>query len=527
MKSQKKSGDSSILPNIKSQVFLQFVVILLVILCVILLTSTTLYTNIITGMTLSNLRDAVEQIHDIDVYNEDVIKNVEMIERDSSVFIEVYRKAPNDGDGEFSQIIYTKYSYDYYNNEHLGAHKVLESGPFVGFNSGEFVLDKTYSNGSFVGKLKNHNNSYEFYVLVAPGSTADYRVVAAVQFSTIEIQARTVSVTMAIIILLVFIVVSIVIYFYVTQITTPIRKITETTQRMAVEDNPDLRIVTDGKSINSEIDASISSINAMYASWMVTKEKLAERSEFLLEQLHEKELEKKYREEFISGTSHELKTPIAIIQGYAEGAKYSLDDKDTINDYCDTIIDECTKMNNLVVDMMSLSNIQQNADSIEYTDYSITDFIADNLASHEIVFKKHGIKAENLIKDQIIGKSDLKKLPFVINNLISNAISYIGEPKIIRLRYEDVGLSYRIFVFNSGDNIPDDVLEKLWFSFYRHDAARMRNEGHFGLGLSIVKGIQDAHSEQCGVNNTDGGVEFWFDIAKGSLDTDDNDGKKE
>ena len=141
---------------------------------------------------------------------------------------------------------------------------------------------------------------------------------------------------------------------------------------------------------------------------MITKEKLAERSEFLLEQLHEKELEKKYREDFIAGTSHELKTPIAIIQGYAEGAKYALDDKETINEYCDTIIDECTRMNDLVVSMMSLSNIQQNSDSLNYENFSITDFIADDLASHSIVFKKHGIKVENLIHKQIIGKADLR-----------------------------------------------------------------------------------------------------------------------
>ena len=125
---------------------------------------------------------------------------------------------------------------------------------------------------------------------------------------------------MGLIILVVFIAVSIVVYFYVTQITRPIKKITEITQQMAVEDDPNLRIPSGGKSVNTEVDASIESINAMYSSWMITKEKLAERSEFLLEQLHEKELEKKYREDFIAGTSHELKTPIAIIQGYAEGA---------------------------------------------------------------------------------------------------------------------------------------------------------------------------------------------------------------
>lgn len=516
----KVEGAKTLVHNMKAQIFLQFLLIFLVILCVILLTSTSMYTNIITGMTLSNLRDAVEDITYVDVSEPNtVISKVEEIERDHSVFIEVYGKNPSDKKGEYTQVIYSKLSYDrFYNRNSEETHK-QEPSSFVGFLNGDFVVDKEYADGSFAGKLKNPNNSYEFYLLASPGMTGAYRIVAAIPYSTIEQQARTVSITMALIILLVFIAVSIVVYFYVTQITGPIKKITEITQRMAVEDNPDLRIPSGGKSVNTEVDASIASINAMYSSWMITKEKLAERSEFLLEQLHEKELEKKYREEFIAGTSHELKTPIAIIQGYAEGAKYSLDDKETISEYCDTIIDECTRMNDLVVNMMSLSNIQQNSDSLNYEDFSITDFIADDLASHSIVFKKHGIKVENLIHEQIIGKADLKKLPFVINNLISNAISYIGgDTKIIRVRYEDAGLSYRIFVFNSGDNIPEDVLEKLWFSFYRHDAARMRNDGHFGLGLSIVKGIQDAHSEQCGVNNAEGGVEFWFDIGKGSFE---------
>ncbi|HAX83566.1 MAG TPA: hypothetical protein DCY15_03530 [Ruminococcaceae bacterium] len=523
---QNGEGEKTLIRNMKAQVFLQFVLIFMVILCVILLTSTSLYTNIITGMTLSNLRDAVEDVKKVDVsQGEEVIRNVENIERKLSVFIEVYGKNPGDKENEYTQVIYSKYSYDRFYNRNFEKLQTQEPASFVGFKDGNFDIDRDYADGSCIGKLTNPHNSYEFYVLASPGLTGAYQIVVAVPYSTIEQQARTVSITMGLIILLVFIAVSIVVYFYVTQITGPIKKITEITQRMAVEDDPNLRIPSGGKSVNTEVDASIESINAMYSSWMITKEKLAERSEFLLEQLHEKELEKKYREEFIAGTSHELKTPIAIIQGYAEGAKYSLDDKETVNEYCDTIIDECTRMNDLVVNMMSLSNIQQNSDSLNYEDFSITDFIADDLASHSIVFKKHGIKVENLIHEQIVGKADLKKLPFVINNLISNAISYIGgDPKIIRIRYEDVGLSYRIYVFNSGDNIPEDVLEKLWFSFYRHDAARMRNDGHFGLGLSIVKGIQDAHSEQCGVNNAEGGVEFWFDIGKGSLD---NDNKKE
>lgn len=505
--------------KMRSRIFLQFTLILMVILCVILLTSTTMYTNVVTSTTLSNLRKATMEIDKVDVSRDDIILQVEAIERKHSVFIEVYGKTPGDKKGEYNECIYIKYSHDTFYRKNAEKKFVQEPIPLVGYRDGEFKADKTYSSGAAVGKLKNIYNTYEYYVYSTPSETGAYLLVAAVQYSTIELQAMTVSITMGLIILLVFIAVSIVIYFYVTQITNPIRKITEITQEMALQDDPTLRIPSGGKAVNTEVDASIASINAMYSSLMSTKEKLAERSEFLLEQLKEKEIEKKYREEFIAGTSHELKTPIAIIQGYAEGAKYALDDKETITEYCDTIIDECTRMNDLVINMMSLSNIQQNSDSLTFEDFSIKDFISDILAAQSIVFQKHGITVENLISSDIVGKADLKKLPFVINNLLSNAISYIsGDPKIIRLRYEDAGLSYRIFVFNSGKNLPDDVLKKLWFSFYRHDAARLRSDGHFGLGLSIVKGIQDAHSEQCGVNNAAGGVEFWFDVCKGSFD---------
>lgn len=503
----------------RTRVFLQFLLIFLVVLCVIFLTSTSLYVNIIKGLMVSNLRDAADLTKKLDVSASDVIPRVEKIEREYSVYIEVYSKEPGDKSGEYTQLIYGKYSYDTFYHRNDEETTKQEEVLFVGFRDGDFVADRSFSDGSCVGKLTNHANTYEYYALSTPSATGIYQIVVAVQYSTLEQQARTVSVTMGWIILMVFIAVSIVAYFYVTQITKPINSITEYTRRMAVENDPNLRIPSGGNAMNTEVDASIASINAMYSSWIVTKERLAERSEFLLEQLKEKEIEKQYREEFIAGTSHELKTPIAIIQGYAEGAKYSLDDKETVSEYCDTIIDECGRMNDLVINMMSLSNIQQSADSLVWENFSITDFIADILSAQSIVLQKHSINVENLVTQQIYGKADLKKLPFVINNLISNAISYIGDdPRIIRIRYEDVGLSYRIFVFNSGENIAEDVLNKLWFSFYRHDAARLRNDGHFGLGLSIVKGIQDAHSEQCGVNNAEGGVEFWFDIGKGSFD---------
>jgi len=166
--------------------------------------------------------------------------------------------------------------------------------------------------------------------------------------------------------------------------------------------------------------------------------------------------------------------------------------------------------------MMSLSNIQH-TDELCFSDFLINDFIDERMKLHTKIFDKNEISAVNNIKEDIYGYADVSKLQFVINNLISNAVSYIGgDEKRIEFSVEDVGMSYRVVVFNTGDPLPQEDIQKLWDSFYRQDAARLRSEGHFGLGLSIVKAVQDAHSQQCGVVNAKDGVEFWFDIAKGN-----------
>ena len=121
----------------KAQIFLQFVLILLVILCVILLTSTSLYTNIITGMTLSNLRDAVDEVKLVDVsQGEKVTSCVENIEQRLTVYIEVFGKEPGDKDGEYSQVIYTKSAYDSFYDRNGGKHYTQKPSSFVGFKDG-------------------------------------------------------------------------------------------------------------------------------------------------------------------------------------------------------------------------------------------------------------------------------------------------------------------------------------------------------------------------------------------------------
>ena len=510
---EKKQGKFRFFLNFRLQVFVQFVLIFLLIISVILFSSSSFYISMIESVKMFEMRAAADSLHSVNMKDDNTLMQIEEIEAEHDVIIEIY--SPNDTNGEYDKTVYNKSNHSVLVDSQSNTDIAESFEPIVNYVNSPFEKMRDFDNKSFAGMIENLTSKEEHFVLVAPSDDSKYLFVCATKYATIEALATSISISAVIITMIIFICVTIAIYFYITKVTRPLNDIIIVTKVMAEEKNKSIRIPTRNNVIRTDTDEAISNINMLYESLMLTQERLLEKSEFLAVQLEEKEIEQKSRAEFIADTSHELKTPISIIQGYAEGIKYVLDDRNAAEEYCETIIDECTRMTDLVVNMMSLSNIQH-SDNISCTDFCINDFIDDRLRLHQKVFEKNGISASSSIDKKLYGFADTAKLQFVINNLLSNAISYIGgEDKQISIRYEDMGICYRIYVFNTGDPIPDDALQKLWDSFYRQDAARLRSEGHFGLGLSIVKAVQDAHSQQCCVDNADGGVQFWFDISKG------------
>lgn len=494
--------------------FLQFVVILLAVIFLILVTSASFYESMIENITAFSLQNSAQALQKIDLDSLDFVNQIQKLEAEKSIVIEIYTKT-NEQDKDFRKNIYRKTdSCTYVNEKYFHRHSV----PLLNFNYSKFTSDsyeyplRSLGENTNAGRFDNHNTLNEYYVLCTVQN--DFLFVVAKSFGIISAQALAVKYATIFISLVIFILVAIISYLFITRVTKPLKDIREVTSAMAETNYATLRIPTRKTSILTDTDETIASVNYLYERLILTQEGLREKTEFLASQLAQRDVEQKAREEFIASTSHELKTPIAIIQGYAEGAKYITNDTEALNEYCDTIIDECVRMNDLVVKMMTLSKLQQTK-KVVFADFSIKDFIEERLKLHEKLFEKHSIRTQNLITDNIIGKADKEKLQFVINNLLSNAVSYIGGERIIRVRYEDMSSVYRVYVYNSGTPIPQSDLEMLWESFYRNDPARNRNEGHFGLGLSIVKSVQDAHSQACGVDNADGGVEFWFDILKG------------
>lgn len=219
------------------------------------------------------------------------------------------------------------------------------------------------------------------------------------------------------------------------------------------------------------------------------------------------------QQEFVSNVSHELKTPIAIIQGYVEGLKENVYEDESSRDfYCDVIIDETKKMNNMVKGLISLSQLESGDSQIEFEHFDIVMVISSIINTNSLLFNQKNINCIFNHRDPLYVWGDIYMVEEVLNNYISNAINHAQGSKIIEINLEQKDEVVRVSVFNTGDNIPQDELDKVWDKFYKVDKARTREYGGSGIGLSIVKAIMTSLNQNFGVINYEDGVEFWFEL---------------
>ena len=219
------------------------------------------------------------------------------------------------------------------------------------------------------------------------------------------------------------------------------------------------------------------------------------------------------RKEFLSNVSHELKTPIALIQGYAEGLQDCInDDAESREFYCEVIIDEAAKMNNMVKKLLSLNQLEFGNDVVNIQRFDLTELINGVIQSSTLLAEQKGATISFDQKQPLYEWGDEFKLEEVVTNYISNAINHVDGEKQIEVTVLHQDEKIRVSVFNTGQPIPDDSLDKVWIKFYKVDKARTREYGGSGIGLSIVKAIMDSHHQKYGVYNRKEGVVFWFEL---------------
>ena len=299
------------------------------------------------------------------------------------------------------------------------------------------------------------------------------------------------------------------IWLFSRRITQPVMELAGLSQEMA-NLNFEAKYTRGGE---DEIGILGRNFNRMSAQLEKTVSELKSANNQLQKDIEQKEKIEDMRNEFLGNVSHELKTPIALIQGYAEGLKEGIsDDPESREFYCDVIMDEAGKMNMMVKNLLTLNQLEFGNDEVQFERFDIVKLVKGVIASCEILVQQAEAEVDFIADDSLYVWADEFKTEQVVRNYLTNAIHHVENEKRIEVRIRRIEDRAHITVFNSGKPIPEEDVPKLWDKFYKVDKAHTREYGGNGIGLSIVKAIMESFHQRYGVKNFENGVAFWFEL---------------
>lgn len=307
-------------------------------------------------------------------------------------------------------------------------------------------------------------------------------------------------------------VVSAVIILWVSgKITRPIMELAQISEKMI---HLDFNARYTGRS-KTEVAILGKNINELSGALEKTISELKSANNELQRDIEKKNEIDEMRREFLSNVSHELKTPIALIQGYAEGLKEGIsDDEESREFYCEVIMDEAAKMNTIVKKLLTLNQLEFGNEVVNMQRFDIVALIKNYLQPAELLCRQKNIKVIMNNQLPIYVWADEIMAEEVFGNYFSNAMNHVAGDMVIDIKAEVTGEVVRITVFNTGAPIPEESIPYLWDKFYKVDKARTRAYGGSGVGLSIVKAMMRSLNQKYGVSNYDNGVAFWFELEK-------------
>lgn len=299
------------------------------------------------------------------------------------------------------------------------------------------------------------------------------------------------------------------VWYFSRRLTEPLRELAVLSARMADLDF-EAKYTSGGE---GEIGVLGENFNSMSEKLQSTISELKNANFRLQQDIEQKEKIEKMRTDFMGNVSHELKTPIALIQGYAEGLREGVsDDAESREFYCDVIMDEAAKMNQMVKNLMTLNQLEFGDENVEFQRFDLTELIRGVLQSMEIVAQQKEARVQFRQKEPVYVWADEFKAEQVVRNYVSNAFNHLDGDRVVDVKLIPSGDKVKVTVFNTGAPIPEEDVPHIWEKFYKVDKAHTREYGGNGIGLSIVKAIMDSFHQEYGVKNYDNGVEFWFEL---------------
>ena len=367
-----------------------------------------------------------------------------------------------------------------------------------------------------VSKINDKYNNIN-YILLSGRLDNGYHLYISMPAVPIE-ESVEISNQALIIIGLIILLISAIIASYISKkFSQPIVQLNAITNKMAKLDFSQKYTPVD---TDDEINDLGKNINIMSDKLETTIKQLRANNSELEKDIEEKSKIDEMRKQFISDVSHELKTPIALIQGYAEGLIENVNnDEESRKFYAEVILDESNKMDTLVKQLLELMKLEYGKREFNNTNFDIVELIEEVIRKCNVMIDEKKIDIEFKSRKPIIVNADDFYIEQVVTNYFTNAIKHTinvnGENKIkINIKENKKTDKIRISVFNTGKPIPEEHLNKIWGRFYKEDSSRNRSDGGTGIGLALVKAIMTNYKNDFGVINKENGVEFYFELDK-------------
>ena len=338
-----------------------------------------------------------------------------------------------------------------------------KSSDNVIYKDGDIIIRK-------INDTKNNNN----YILLEGTLCNGYNLYIRIPVVPIEESVKISNEVLLVIGGITILISAFISSFVSKKFTDPILQLNDIANKMSKLDFSKKYRISDTENEINELGISI---NTMSDKLERTIKQLRDNNIELEKDIEEKSKIDEMRKQFISDVSHELKTPIALIQGYAEGLIENVNtDEESRKFYAEVILDESNKMDQLVKKLLELMKIEYVYADEFYIEQVITNYFTNAM--------KHC--------ESIDGRKEIE-IKIYPNNKNSNI---------------------RFCMFNTGTNIKEEDLERIWGRFYKVDASRNRDDGGSGIGLALVKAIMNNYQSDYGVVNKDDGVEFYFELSQ-------------
>lgn len=363
-----------------------------------------------------------------------------------------------------------------------------------------------------INQSQDITTGYKFIYLTATLDN-EYKLYIRVPIAAIKESVKISNTFLQLIGIITLIISGIIVVIISKRFTEPILQLNEVARKMSRLDFSSKYKET---KTNDEIDNLGKSINVMSNTMEKTIKQLRNTNIELEKDIEEKSKTDEMRKQFISDVSHELKTPIALIQGYAEGLVENVaNDEESRKFYAEVILDESNKMDVLVKKLLELIKIEYGALELNNSEFDITELISEIIRKSQVIIDEKKVNVIYNKDEKVIINADEFYTEQIVNNYFTNAIKNAKEiegKKEIKIEIEQKDNKTRISVFNTGENIKEEDLERIWKRFYKVDESRNRQDGGTGIGLALVKAIMERTGKKYGVENKENGVEFYFEI---------------